>query len=60
MAAENRRSPPTSPDERLRLVFELMSFAVARLHEQAEQRGCSVGELLHIYDRAAERLRTRA
>jgi hypothetical protein len=37
-----------------------MSFAVARLHEQAERRGCTVNELLRTYDQAIERLRTRA
>jgi hypothetical protein len=41
-------------------MFELMSFAAARLREQAERRGCTVGELLHTYDRAIDRLRTRA
>lgn len=60
VAAEMRQSSPTSAEDRLRLVFELMSFAVARLHEQAERRGCTVGELLHTYDRAVDRLRARA
>jgi hypothetical protein len=41
-------------------MFELMSLAAARLREQAERRGCTVGELLHTYDRAIDRLRTRA
>jgi len=41
-------------------VFVLMSFAAARLHEQAERRGCTVGELLNTYDRAIDRLRARA
>lgn len=41
-------------------MFELMSFAATCLHEQAELRGCTVGELLHAYDRAVERLRARA
>jgi hypothetical protein len=49
-----------SPEARLRLVFELMSFAVARLQEQAERRGCTVGELRHLYERAGDRLRARA
>lgn len=49
-----------SPEGRLRLVFELMSFAAARLQEQAERRGCTVGELQHLYDRAGDRLRARA
>jgi len=39
-----------SPPARLRLVFELMSFAAARLQEQAERRGCTRGELLHLCD----------
>jgi hypothetical protein len=49
-----------SPEARLRLVFELMSFAAARLQEQAARRGCTVGELRHLYERAAGRLRARA
>ena len=59
VAAEARQSAATSPQDRLRLVFELMSFALARLHEQAERRGCTVAELLHTYDRAVDRLRAR-
>jgi hypothetical protein len=49
-----------TPEEGLRAVFVLMSFAVARLHEQAERLGCTVGELLNTYDRAIDRLRARA
>jgi hypothetical protein len=49
-----------SPAARLRLVFELMSFGAARLQEQAERRGCTRGELLHLYARAIDRLRARA
>jgi hypothetical protein len=60
VAAEARPYVAMSPEARLRLVFELMSFAVARLHEQAERRGCTVGELRHLYERAGERLRARA
>lgn len=60
VAAEARPSCATSPEDRLRLVFELMSFALARLHEQAERRGCTVEELLRISDRAVDRLRARA
>jgi hypothetical protein len=60
VAAEARPCCATSPEDRLRLVFELMSFALARLREQAERRGCTVGELLRIYDRAVDRLRARA
>lgn len=59
VAAEARQSAATSPQDRLRLVFELMSFALARLHEQAERRGCTVAELLHTYDQAVDRLRAR-
>jgi len=60
VAAEARRSAPLSPIDRFRLVFELMSFAVGRLPEQAERRGWTVGELLQSYDRAIDRLRARA
>lgn len=60
MAAEARSRAATSPQDRLRLVFELMSFAATCLHEQAERRGCTVSELLNAYDRAVERLRARA
>jgi hypothetical protein len=58
-----RETPPpgaTSPEDRLRLVFELMSFAVARLHEQAARQGCTPAELLRRCDLAIDRLRTRA
>jgi hypothetical protein len=60
VAAECPTPSPVSPEDRLRLVFELMSFAVARLREQAERRGCTPDELLRIYDRAVDRLRARA
>ena len=60
VAVEARGVSRASPEDRLRLVFELMSFAAARLHEQAERRGCTVGELLQTYDRAIDRLRARA
>jgi hypothetical protein len=49
-----------SPEDRLPLVFELMSFAVAGLREQADRRGGTVGELLRLCDRAIDRLRARA
>jgi hypothetical protein len=49
-----------SPADRLRLAFELMSFALARLRAQAEARGSTVGELLIVYEEAASRLRARA
>ena len=60
VAAEARACSVPAPEEGVRQVFVLMSFAAARLHEQAEQRGCTVGELLNMYDRAIDRLRTRA
>lgn len=60
VAAEVQPYAAMSPEARLRLVFELMSFAVARLQEQAERRGCTVGELRHLYERAGDRLRARA
>jgi hypothetical protein len=59
VAVEVRPHAAMSPEARLRLVFELMSFAVARLQEQAERRGCTVGELRHLYERAGDRLRAR-
>jgi hypothetical protein len=61
-AAEHTRASASemSPEHRLRLVCELMSFALARLHEQAERRGCTVGDLLRTYEQAASRLRARA
>jgi len=60
VAAEARAGSVTTPEDGLRAMFELMSFAAARLREQAERRGCTVGELLHTYDHAIDRLRTRA
>jgi len=36
-----------------------MSFALARLREQAEARGCSVPELLRLYEQAEAGLRAR-
>ncbi len=60
VAAEAQPHAAMSPEARLRLVFELMSFAVARLQEQAERRGCTVGELRHLYELAGDRLRARA
>lgn len=60
VAAEARACSVPTPEDGVRLVFELMSFAAARLHEQAERRGCTVGELLQTYDRAIDRLRARA
>ncbi|HEU4368114.1 MAG TPA: hypothetical protein VFV05_07815 [Methylomirabilota bacterium] len=59
VASEVQPYAAMSPQERLRLVFELMSFAAARLQEQAERRGCTAGELLHLYERAGDRLRAR-
>ena len=52
-------SVPTSPAERLQQACELMSFALARLREQAEVRGCTVPELLRLYEQAEARLRAR-
>jgi hypothetical protein len=49
-----------SPEERFRLACTLMSFALARLREQAERRGCTRDELLRLYEQAANRLRARA
>jgi hypothetical protein len=60
VAAEARACSVPAPEDGLRAVFVLMSFAAARLHEQAERRGCTVGELLNTYDRAIDRLRARA
>ena len=60
VAAEARACSLPTPEDGLRAVFVLMSFAVARLNEQAERRGCTVGELLNTYDRAIDRLRARA
>jgi hypothetical protein len=34
-----------------------MSFAVTRLQQQAERRGCTVSELRCLYEQAADRLR---
>ena len=50
---------PASPAERLQQAFELMSFALARLRAQAEARGCTVPELLRLYEQAEARLRAR-
>jgi hypothetical protein len=60
VAAEVQPFAVMSPEARLQLVFELMSFAVARLQEQAQRRGCTLGELRHLYERAGDRLRARA
>ena len=60
VAAEARAGSVTTPEEGLRAVFVLMSFAATRLREQAERRGCTVGELLNTYDRAIDHLRARA
>jgi hypothetical protein len=59
VAAEARPYAAMSPEDRLRLVFELSSFAVAQLREQAQRRGCTVGELRRLYERAGNRLRAR-
>ena len=59
VAPEMRPYAAMSPDERLRLVFDLMSLAVIQLREQAERRGCTVGELRRLYERAGDRLRAR-
>jgi hypothetical protein len=50
---------PTSAAERLAHACQLMSFALARLHEQARARGCTVADLLRLYERAEARLRAR-
>lgn len=49
-----------SPDERFGVVCSLMAFALTRLRRQAEEDGCSVGELLYRYEQAIERFRSRA
>jgi len=36
-----------------------MAFAMKRLEEQAARRGCSIRELLIVYERAGDRLRAR-
>jgi hypothetical protein len=61
VADEERRGcrPSLSPTERLRLAGELMAFARRRLEAQAERRGCSVGQLLIMYERVGDRLRDR-
>jgi hypothetical protein len=48
-----------SAEDRLRLAFELMSFGLDRLREQAARRGCTVRELRHVYEHATARLRAR-
>lgn len=48
-----------SPTERFHLAGELMAFALKRLEEQAERRGCSIGQLLLMYERADAHLRVR-
>jgi hypothetical protein len=62
VAAEqtSARASDMSPEDRFNLACELMSFAFGRLHEQAERRGCTVGDLLRTYEQAASRLRARA
>jgi hypothetical protein len=59
VAAEARPYVAMSPEERLRLVFDLSSFAVAQLQEQAARRGCTVGEVRCLHERAGNRLRAR-
>jgi len=61
VARQQAAEPPaqTSPAERLQQACELMSFALARLREQAEARGCSVPELLRLYEQAEAGLRAR-
>ena len=61
VAREHAAEPPTqtSPAARLQRAFELMSFALARLGEQAARRGCTVPELLRLYEQAEARLRAR-
>ncbi len=61
VARQHAAEPPvrTSPAERLQQACELMSFALARLREQAETRGCSVPELLRLYEHAEAGLRPR-
>ena len=49
-----------TPEERFRLACTLTSFALARLREQAERRGCPVDDLLRLYEQATDRLRARA
>lgn len=48
-----------SATERFRLAGELMTFALRRLEQQAEQRGCSVSQLRLMYERVGNRLRAR-
>ena len=48
-----------SPTERFHVACELNAFALTRLGEQAARRGCSIGALLLMYERAGDRLRAR-
>ncbi len=59
VAQEARDAPAGSPAERLRLGCDLIAFALDRLEEQAERRGCAVRDLLVLYARADEQLRAR-
>jgi hypothetical protein len=61
VAREHAAEPPApaSPAARLARAFELMSFALARLGEQAARRGCTTAELLRLYEQAEARFRAR-
>ena len=61
VAAEQRAmlDVSMSPTERLRVACELSALALARLEEQTARRGCSLGALLLMYERADDRLRAR-
>ena len=61
VAAEQRTvlGVSMSPTERLHVACDLSAFALTRLEEQAARRGCSIGALLLMYERASGRLRTR-
>ena len=61
VAAEHRTmlGVSMSPTERLQVVCELSALGLKRLEEQAARRGCSIGALLFIYERAGNRLRAR-
>jgi len=52
--------PEMTPEHRFRLASELMVFALSSLRRQAEEDGCSVSELLFMYERATARMRARA